>query len=75
MVHSTLNVSLSVPGLSEHRSSHRSLGSMGMTRRTRYVLVPRRRLVVQGCPRSDEVRHVRDVHPDDEGPVLARLAV
>ena len=33
------------------------------------------RLVVQGCARSDEVRHVRDVHPDDEGPVLARLAV
>mmetsp|Transcript_580 Transcript_580/g.2681 ORF Transcript_580/g.2681 Transcript_580/m.2681 type:complete len:326 (-) Transcript_580:140-1117(-) len=41
--HSTLKVRRSTPGLSEHRSSHRSLGSMGITLCTRYVDVALRR--------------------------------
>ena len=35
--HSTLNVRRSTPGLSEHRSSHSSLGSIGITLCTKYV--------------------------------------
>ena len=39
--HSTENVNLSTPGLSEHRFSHKSLGNIGKMVCTRYVVVPR----------------------------------